>query len=102
MARQVIEKFEIGGISVEIGPAISKDAGLVVVAQNIRQSAWFSPLVDRLLDDMASSPRRMHGFNDRTKLEAGLLAILAGLVMVPRRPCLRSRHGWAAQSQCYR
>ena len=86
MARQVIEKFEIGGISVEIGPAISKDAGLVVVAQNIRQSAWFSPLVDRLLEDMASSPRRMHGFNDRSKLEAGLLAILAGLVMGRRNP----------------
>lgn len=62
MARKVLDTFEFSGITVEIGPAIPKDAGLVVVAQNIRGSAWFAPLVDRVLAAMAASPKRMHGF----------------------------------------
>ena len=86
MAREVLDTFEIGGITVEIGPAISKDAGLVVVVRNIRESAWFAPLVDRLLAAMAASPKRMHGFDGRDKLEAGLLALIAGLVMGRRNP----------------
>ena len=86
MTRQVIETFEVGGITVEIGPAISKDGGLVAVARNIRGSAWFSLLVDGLLAAMAASPRRTHGFQARAKLEAGLLALVAGLVMGRRNP----------------
>jgi hypothetical protein len=76
MARQVIETFEVGDITVEIGPAISKDGGLVALAQNIRSSAWFEPLVEQLLEAMASSPRRTHGFHVRAKLEAGVLALM--------------------------
>ena len=86
MARQVIETFEVGGITVEIGPPISKDGGLVAVAQNIRSSAWFEPLVEQLLEAMAASPRRAHGFHVRAKLEAGVLALIAGLVMGRRNP----------------
>jgi hypothetical protein len=56
MARKVIERFDVGGIKVEIGPAISKDAGLVVVARNIRESAWFPPLVDRVMAAIVASP----------------------------------------------
>ena len=86
MARKVIEKFEIGGISIEIGPAISKDAGLAVVTRNIRTSEWFNSLVNRLLAAMASSPRRFYGFKVPAKLEAGLLALISGLVMGRRNP----------------
>jgi hypothetical protein len=86
MARKVIEKFEIGGISVEIGPAISKDAGLVLVARHIRESEWFKLLVDRLLAAIATSPRRCSGFKKRSKLETGLLALIGGLVMGRRNP----------------
>jgi hypothetical protein len=86
MIRKVIEKFEIGEISVEVGPAISKDAGLVPVVRHIRESEWFNALVDRLLAAIASSPRRCSGFRNWSKLEAGLLALIAGLVMGRRNP----------------
>lgn len=91
MARNVIERFDVGGIKVEIGPAISKDAGLVVVTRNIRGSAWFPPLVDRVLAAIAVSPKTNHGFHVRAKLEAGLLTLLLGLVMGRRNPNPRRR-----------
>jgi hypothetical protein len=81
MAKQVVEKFEIDGVTVEIGPAISKDAGLVVVTRHIRNAAWFNPMVDRLLAALPSSPHSAFGFGVRTKLEAGLVALISGLVM---------------------
>ena len=83
MARQVTETFEIGGITVEIGPPISKDGGLVAVAQNIRNVAWFEPLVEQLLEAMSASPKRAHGFHVRAKLEAGQGGTSPGL---PARP----------------
>jgi hypothetical protein len=86
MARKVLERFDVGGIKVEIGPAISKDAGLVIVARNIRESAWFPSLVDRVLAAIVTSPRTNHGFHVRAKLEAGILTLLLGLVMGRRNP----------------
>lgn len=86
MARKVIETFEVGGFKVEIGPAMSKDGGLVVVARNIRGSAWFPALVDVVLAALSSTPHKAHGFKVRAKLEAGLLALIAGLVMGRRNP----------------
>ena len=53
---EVRETFEIGEITVEIRRAMSKDGGFVAVAQNIRRSAWFTPMVDWLLEAMSSSP----------------------------------------------
>lgn len=86
MAKQVVEQFEIDGVTVEIGPAISKDAGLVVVTRHIRNAAWFSPMVDRLLAALPSSPHSAFGFGARAKLEAGLMTLIAGLVMGRRNP----------------
>jgi hypothetical protein len=86
MARKVIETFEVGGFKVEIGPAMSKDGGLVVVARNIRGSGWFPALVDVVLAALSSAPHKAHGFKVRAKLEAGLLALIAGLVMGRRNP----------------
>ena len=86
MARKVLETFEVGGFKVEIGPAMSKDGGLVVVARNIRGSAWFPALVDRVLCAISSSPHTSHGFKARAKLDAGLVALIAGLVMGRRNP----------------
>ena len=80
MAKQVVDNFEIDGVTVEIGPAISKDAGLVVVTRHIRNAAWFNPMVDRLLAALPSSPHSAFGFGVRAKLEAGLMALIAGLV----------------------
>jgi hypothetical protein len=81
MGRKFVEQVEIGGFIVEIGEPISKDGGLVVVAQRNRASQSFQPLVDGLLAAMARSPKQAHGFDRRPKLEAGLLALIAGLVM---------------------
>jgi hypothetical protein len=86
MGRMVVAQVEIGGFIVEMGEPISKDGGLVVVAQRIRASQWFQPLVEGLLAAMARSPKQAHGFDRRPKLEAGLLALIAGLVMGRRNP----------------
>ena len=86
MGRKVVETFEISGLKVEIGPAMSKDGGLVVVARKIQESAWFPALVDAVLAALASTPHKTHGFRVRDKLEAGLLALVAGLVMGRRNP----------------
>ena len=54
----------------------------MVVARNIRESAWFSPLLDTVLAALGSTPHKTHGFKVRDKLEARLLVLIAGLVMV--------------------
>jgi hypothetical protein len=86
MAKKAKGVYEVGGISVVIGPAISKDGGLVVVVRKIRESTWFKPLVDSLLAGMSSRPLAAFNFNRRPKLEAGLVALIAGLVMGRRNP----------------
>ena len=44
MPNQVVEKFENDGVILEIGPAISKDAGLVVVTRHIPNATRGSTL----------------------------------------------------------
>jgi len=73
--------FELNGISVEIGEAVSKDSGLLPATDEMRKATWFVDLLDELLVEMASSTEGTHGYKNRSKLEAGLLAIIAGLVM---------------------
>ena len=60
--REAREVFEVDGFSVEIGHAVSKDAGLLAVARGIRRSAWFPALVE------------------------GLLAVISGLTLGRRNP----------------
>lgn len=84
--RNAKEVFEVDGISVEIGHAVSKDSGLLAVGREIRRSPWFPALVDELLAEMASSDKPTHGFTARPKLEAGLVAILSGLTLGRRNP----------------
>ncbi|MDR3561664.1 MAG: hypothetical protein P4N59_09540, partial [Negativicutes bacterium] len=86
MARKAEEVFEFDEVRVEIGPAISKDAGLIVVVRKIVGAQWFNPLVEGLLATMCCSPHSAFGFNRRPKLEAGLVALIAGLVMGRRNP----------------
>ncbi len=73
--------FNVDGISVVIGEAISKDVGLVPVAREIRRSACFKQLVDELLANFASRGKRAYGFGSRPKLEAALAALISGLVL---------------------
>lgn len=86
MSRKVKETLEFDGVTLEIGPPMSKDGGLVLVARHIRKAAWFQALVDELGRDLEASPHRAYGFKSRPKLEAGLLALLAGLVLGHRTP----------------
>lgn len=62
MVRKVIETFEVSGLKVKIGPAMSMEGGLAVVALNIRESTWFSASAETLLAAMASTPHKTHGF----------------------------------------
>jgi hypothetical protein len=59
---------------------------IVKFAQPIRDSEWFHPLVDGLLAAMVASPKPAYGFDARPKLEAGILALIAGLVMGRQNP----------------
>lgn len=40
--------YDVDGIKVEIGPLVSTDGGLVIVARQIRRSARFKALVPAL------------------------------------------------------
>lgn len=81
MANESEAVFNVGEISVVIGEAISKDAGLVPVAREIRRSSWFKQLVDELLAGFAARGKRAYGFGSRPKLEPGLVALISGLVL---------------------
>lgn len=86
MVQKSNEIFEVGGITVEIGPAMSKDGGLVPLARKIRSSSWFSVLVEEICAAISVSPSASYGFTSQPKLEAGLVALLAGQGLGRRNP----------------
>jgi hypothetical protein len=65
---------------------MSKDGGLPPLAQKIRSTTWFPVLVDEILMAILSSPGDSFGFKARPKLEAGIVALLAGLGLGRRTP----------------
>jgi hypothetical protein len=54
--------YDVGGIKVEIGPPVSTDGGLVVVARQVRGSAWFKGLVGSLRTAIAGFEGQRFGF----------------------------------------
>jgi len=81
MPKKTRKFYEVDGISVVIGKAISKDAGLVPLAREIRRCTWFSQLLDELLAAFVAKGKRAYGFSVRPKLEAALVALIAGMVL---------------------
>jgi hypothetical protein len=73
--------FEIEGLKVEIGKALSTDGGVVFVARQIRRSGWFKGLVSDLRKVVAMVNGQRYGFAAEPKLARTLLALIAGLVM---------------------
>lgn len=73
--------FDVGGIQVEIGPPISTDGGLVVVARQIRGSSWFQALIPALKAAIAGYEGQRFGFAAEEKLVRTLLALICGFAM---------------------
>lgn len=75
------ELFDVGGISVEIGPPVSTDGGLVFVARHVRRSAWFKALVPTLRTAIVGFAGQRFGFTGEEKLSRTLLALICGFAM---------------------
>ena len=75
------ELLDVGGIKVEIGPPVSTDGGLVVVARQVRRSAWFKGLVVSLRTAIAGFEAQRFGFVGEEKLSRTLLALICGFAM---------------------
>ena len=75
------ELFDVGGISVEIGPPVSTDGGLVFVARHVRRSAWFKALVPTLRTAIVGFEGQRFGFTGEEKLSRTLLALICGFAM---------------------
>ncbi|MDE3246922.1 MAG: transposase [Acidobacteriota bacterium] len=75
------ELFDVGGISVEIGPPVSTDGGLVFVARHVRGSAWFKALVPTLRRAIVVFAGQRFGFAGEEKLARTLLAMICGFAM---------------------
>jgi hypothetical protein len=73
--------YDVGGIKVEIGPPVSTDGGLVVVARQVRGSAWFKGLVGSLRTAIAGFEGQRFGFVGEEKLSRTLLALICGFAM---------------------
>ena len=73
--------YDVGGIKVEIGPPVSTDGGLVVVARQVRGSAWFKGLVVVLRTAIGGFEGQRFGFVGEEKLSRTLLALICGFAM---------------------
>lgn len=73
--------YDVGGIQVEIGPPVSTDGGLVFVAKQIRESAWFRTLIPALRQAIAVYEGQRYGFAAAEKLSRTLLALVCGFAM---------------------